>query len=199
MAMVRREHKKKDFPIGREDNDELPLNSLFSIWQHFTVQQNRSSFEPLYRRSVTIARKVDIFSYTRRESSQFFLQFFYSIISMIFFVLSFINPLNFETIQLGIIFYDGTNVLIPCRQVKNSWMEWKWLTFTESRLVSECTFSCASNNSRLSFLNSWACFSSAELYRLLAVDTKDTEEPWTVQNKSKGLISKIIKKLLSRV
>lgn len=37
------------------------------------------------------------------------------------------------------------------------------LTFTDKRLVSEWTFSCASTNSRRSFLNSCACFSSAEL------------------------------------
>lgn len=53
------------------------------------------------------------------------------------------------------------------------------LTLVDSWLVSEWTFSCASSNSRRNFLNSCACFSSAELYRLLAVDTRETDEPWT--------------------
>lgn len=45
-----------------------------------------------------------------------------------------------------------------------------------------CTFSCASVNSLLSFLISCACFSSAEEYKLDAVDTKLIEEPCTETN-----------------
>lgn len=57
----------------------------------------------------------------------------------------------------------------------------KLLTLVLSWEVREWTFSWASVNSLLNFLISCACFSSAEEYKLEAVDTKLIEEPWTVR------------------
>jgi len=53
------------------------------------------------------------------------------------------------------------------------------LTLVLSCDVRVWTFSWASTSSLRSFLISWACFSSADEYKLDAVDTKLIEEPWT--------------------